>query len=240
MLSSRYLHLHEALELGPMWLNRNARVIATAPVAAPERVLPEARPSETAQAASVSRPPQAAALRTAPKPAETAPAAAAAATPVAPPELPRLDITVGRAEIMIAAACPSTADCLSGRPFDGNPGILLDNMLAAIGLRPEQAHKTVWVKTAPIADAVPQQADIEAALPELRRELEQSGAKAVLLVGKQFEQADMVPLLEKMCGSTPYFVLPHPARLLRMPNLKAAAWQTLKQAARALGTLPSS
>ena len=31
MLSSRYLHLHEALGLGPMWLNRNAKIIHAAP-----------------------------------------------------------------------------------------------------------------------------------------------------------------------------------------------------------------
>ena len=30
MLSSRYLHLHQALGLGPMWLNRHAKVIPPA------------------------------------------------------------------------------------------------------------------------------------------------------------------------------------------------------------------
>ena len=34
MLSSRYLHLHEALGLGPMWLNQNAKIIHAAPQAA--------------------------------------------------------------------------------------------------------------------------------------------------------------------------------------------------------------
>ena len=28
MLSSRYLHLHEALDLGPMWLKRGAKLVA--------------------------------------------------------------------------------------------------------------------------------------------------------------------------------------------------------------------
>ncbi len=40
MLSSRYLHLHQALGLGPMWLNRNAKVIppaGDAPVTQPQK-----------------------------------------------------------------------------------------------------------------------------------------------------------------------------------------------------------
>jgi len=40
MLSSRYLHLHEALGLGPMWLNRHAKVIppaGDAPVTQPQK-----------------------------------------------------------------------------------------------------------------------------------------------------------------------------------------------------------
>jgi len=28
MLSSRYLHLHEALGLGPMWLNQSAKLVS--------------------------------------------------------------------------------------------------------------------------------------------------------------------------------------------------------------------
>ena len=40
MLSSRYLHLHQALGLGPMWLNRHAKVIPPAddaPVTQPQK-----------------------------------------------------------------------------------------------------------------------------------------------------------------------------------------------------------
>ena len=40
MLSSRYLHLHQALGLGPMWLNRHAKVIppaGDAPVTQPQK-----------------------------------------------------------------------------------------------------------------------------------------------------------------------------------------------------------
>ena len=44
MLSSRYLHLHEALGLGPMWLNKDAvfRPSETAPVKSKDAVPPSA------------------------------------------------------------------------------------------------------------------------------------------------------------------------------------------------------
>lgn len=50
MLSSRYLHLHEALGLGPMWLNRNAKIIHAAPQAAAAPVRPKTIAADTAQA----------------------------------------------------------------------------------------------------------------------------------------------------------------------------------------------
>lgn len=50
MLSSRYLHLHEALGLGPMWLNRNAKIIYAVPQAAAAPVRPKTIAADTAQA----------------------------------------------------------------------------------------------------------------------------------------------------------------------------------------------
>ena len=51
MLSSRYLHLHEALGLGPMWLNRNAKIIHAAPQTATSAapVRPKTIAADTAQ-----------------------------------------------------------------------------------------------------------------------------------------------------------------------------------------------
>ena len=40
MLSSRYLHLHEALGLGPMWLKRGAKTVPAA-LAAPKTGMPK-------------------------------------------------------------------------------------------------------------------------------------------------------------------------------------------------------
>ena len=245
MLSSRYLHLHEALGLGPMWLNRNAKIIHAAPqtAASAAPVRPKAIAADTAQAvrtlsagAHQARTAAIATAQTA-KPAvrvpETAPKAIAE-TPAKTEKaahsdnLPRLDVTIRPSEIMVVSICPSTEDSLHGTLFSGDVGTLLDNILAAIGLKPEQAHKTAWVKTAPVFTALPDAEHIRSELAEMQNELTASQARAVLFLGKIFDSPDMIGLMNELCAERPHFVIPHPARLLMQPQLKAQAWQILK------------
>jgi len=143
--------------------------------------------------------------------------------------LPRLDVTIRPSEIMVVSICPSTEDSLHGQLFHGAVGVLLDNMLTAIRLTPQQAYKTSWVKAAPVFSPHPTDEQIQAELPQLAQELADTQAKAVLLVGQIFEKPELAPLIDTLCGNTPRFILPHPARLLRQPQLKAKAWQVLKQ-----------
>ena len=149
-------------------------------------------------------------------------------------DLPRLSATVKTARLMVVSICPSTEDTLHGELFHGETGVLLDNMLAAIRLSPQQAHKTSWVKAAPVFSPHPSEAQIHAELPALKHELESSQARAVLFLGQVFEQKEMMAVMDELCGGIPYFTIPHPARLLRQPRLKAYAWQVLKKAAAVL------
>ncbi len=41
-------------------------------------------------------------------------------------------------------------------------------------------------------------------------------------------------MIETLCGGSPFFIIDHPARLLRQPELKARDWQMLKQLKHAL------
>ena len=52
MLSSRYLHLHEALGLGPMWLKQGAKVLSAAPAAAAPKAAAQSAPAAEAPARS--------------------------------------------------------------------------------------------------------------------------------------------------------------------------------------------
>ena len=223
MLSSRYLHLHEALGLGPMWLNKDAvfRPSETAPVKSKDAVPPAAaKPvAQAVQAASSGRRARMAAM----------------AAAVFSDGLPRIETSVRPSEIMVISICPSTEDCLAGHLFSGAAGVLLDKMLAAVGLQAHQAYKTSWIKTAPISGDHPDNARISGELPHVRTELAQSQAKAVLFLGQDFEKPELAKDMAQLCGGLPFFVIPHPARLLRQPQFKARAWAELKKLKRLLG-----
>lgn len=240
MLSSRYLHLHEALGLGPMWLKQGAKVLAATPAAAagtapaarkPEpqtapKPVPSAAPAADARArlAEFTHRPDAS-----PTAGRAAPNGGAAHRPSEHPAAaePVIDVSgIRPADVMVVSVCPAPEDHLAGQLFSGSVGVLLDNMLSAIGLTPEQAHKTVWLKTADIA-ARPDETQIQAALPQMQAELAASRARAVLLLGQAFtpqQAAVQILSVQARC-----FHIPHPARLLRQPQLKRQAWEELQK-----------
>lgn len=270
MLSSRYLHLHEALGLGPMWLNQNAEVIPSRPAAAAvETGVAAIRPAAVVQRPSATPTPLAQVVRSLSPTAQQARLAAMARsgeakaagyarqvrgttettdavdghtvvpvrdaqTAVPADRLPPLEVSVRPSEIMVVSMCPSAEDCMMNQLFSGKVGVLLDNMLAAIHVRPLLTHKTCWVKSAPIAGSHPSTEEMAENSAALTAELQQSKARAVLFLGQIFEQPSLQELMQAACGEVPYVVIPHPARLLRQPQLKAQAWQVLKQLKRML------
>lgn len=279
MLSSRYLHLHEALGLGPMWLNQSAKLVSadaenerqtdvqTASV--PQTAVQTAathRPSEnTAPPAPTSAAPVAApdptrhaAVRTAAtqRPSENARAAAMAAVGssiggyyksqeraaqlAAPPERRAAEApvflsvaehkaaladSIAPARVMAVSVCPAPEDIATGRLFGGAAGVLLGNMFAAIGLADADVRRTSWLQNSEFS---PSAAQIEAAATRVQAERELCGASAVLLLGR-FDHPAHAAALPQVFADIPVFAAPHPARLLRQPELKAAAWQELKR-----------
>lgn len=168
MLESRYLHLHEALGLGPMWLKQGARLLPpaegqdgrfqtasdtaqtvhTAPQPAAAVYERAKQPSGNAHAATLaaiggasrrqSREPSV------PKPAE--PAANAANTlsdTLQDGIIPQTQADAAR--LLAVSICPAPADLAAGRLFSGADGVLLDNMLAAIGLTAADCRRTSWL-----------------------------------------------------------------------------------------------
>lgn len=241
MLSSRYLHLHQALGLGPMWLKRSAKVLPSEAPSAPDGIQtadPNARHVTAPDTPSV--PPHDAGAARA--------AALAAVQRSRAPQMPERNISpppaavqtavqteavlpepaAAAVRLMVLSICPTPDDLRHGRLFSGEDGILLDNMLAAIGLSREDICLSVWLPHTTFRPDPPLQ-ELAAALPKLHALLAAGQPAAVLLLGKIFEQPQTAPLIEQLCGGLPVFTLPHPARLLRRPQLKAQAWQTLKQ-----------
>ncbi|HFC6354442.1 TPA: uracil-DNA glycosylase family protein [Neisseria lactamica] len=241
MLSARYLHLHEALGLGPMWLKQAAAVL-------PSATLPESptqiRPQKQTVLSIPQRPPE---QHTGQARLETMKALETAAVPTRKPvpetETPLPGVSDGIAPVPAASGitrlavvslCPPIEDAVYGQLFHGKAGILLDNILKAVGLDAAYVHKTCWVKTAAVGNPMPSEQAIENALGQIARELDGCRAPAVLFLGQAFVQPERQTMIETLCGSRPFFIIDHPARLLRQPELKARAWQVLKQLKHAL------
>lgn len=298
MLSSRYLHLHEALGLGPMWLKRGAHVrpaaAATAAVPTPKTSRPETAAPETAAPVPPAapmppvpmRPPAAAHTPPAAVPADAArrPASPHAATllddirkraraasplPTPPqenplqtaqnlwaartsaafPDLPQLQQHAAActacklhaerrqalnghgalpAEVLALSLNPALHDDDEGMLLGGSHGRLLDNMLAAISLDAGQVFRTAWLRCTPRISLRPSPAEQVACAAFLAQEWAWAQAKAVLLLGDGFGDEVQQWLLRQIIGDTPCFILPHPAVLLRQPQLKAQAWPVLQ------------
>lgn len=239
MLSARYLHLHEALGLGPMWLKREAAVLppqntpATPAQARPQTV--RAAPIRPSQPHNVQ-----ARLKTM-KVLETT--AVPTRKPVPETETPLSGVSDGIApvpaasgitKLAVVSLCPPTEDMVYGQLFHGKAGVLLDNILKAVGLDATYVHKTSWVKTAAVGNPMPSEQAIANALGQITRELDGCRAPAVLFLGQAFVQPERQTMIETLCGSRPFFIIDHPARLLRQPELKARNWQVLKQLKHAL------
>lgn len=238
MLNSRYLYLHEALDLGPMWLKQGAHLTD--------------RPSETPALPAADR---AAAPPDAPRPAADSQARAALLAALhhrqpdkpAIPDTPKTtagtsfqtasspsfaDTPIQAADLMIISLCPSLEDSVAGQLFSGTPGQLLDNMLAAIGLTRQQTHTTSWLAAPVFTPPTPEiMAAEHARLADAAR---RSQARAVLFLGESFTQPEQQADIQVVCAKLPLFHIPHPAQLLRRPQLKAQAWQELKKLRRLL------
>lgn len=339
MLSSRYLRLHEALGLGPMWLKRSARIAEnTRPesqrlpengqtelrsASTAEQRLPENRQSEPRPSGHNTlqpNPPHSAAAQAGlpeneqsrlrqneagglqQHPNRTPAPDQAAARPAPPPQGHRADVLAAiaapqpfqpapaqvenesdplavvqrlwaalphtsftspeelhqqaaacaacslhsqrkqalsgygamHARLMVISLNPAPSDDETGQLISGQHGRLLDNMLAAIGLAPEQVFRTAWLRCTPrIALKTTPEEQVRCAA-FIRQEFTWAQPQAVLLLGNSFYDPARRWLLEQLIGHTPAFTVPHPAILLRQPELKAQAWHSLKQLKAAL------
>ena len=133
--------------------------------------------------------------------------------------------SIAPARVMAVSVCPAPEDIAAGRLLGGAAGVLLGNMFAAIGLADADVRRTSWLQNSEFS---PSAAQIEAAAGRVQAERELCGASAVLLLGR-FDHPAHAAALPQVFADIPVFAVPHPARLLRQPELKAAAWQELKR-----------
>jgi DNA polymerase len=146
------------------------------------------------------------------------------------------------ASIMLISERPGDNEDMTGKPFVGRAGELLDKMLAAIGL---DSNKDVIIanvtKCMPESDRSPTRAEVEACMPFLEKQIELVSPRVIVILGavalKWFDPARSDIKMEQEAGKffeLPQFpgiqfvVLYNPAFLLRDPRKKPVTWEHLK------------
>jgi uracil-DNA glycosylase family 4 len=154
---------------------------------------------------------------------------------------------IEKARLMLIGEAPGRDEDLSGVPFVGPAGQLLDKMLAAIGLSDKDVHITNSVYWRPPGNRTPSPQETQACRPFLDRQIELVAPEIILLLGGAAANTVLgVPGgIMRLRGSWKQIdsagrvirVMPtlHPAYLLRSPAAKRQAWRDLIAVAEALG-----
>ncbi len=149
-------------------------------------------------------------------------------------------------DLMVIGEGPGRDEDLSGQPFVGRAGQLLDRMLAAIGRAETDTHITNVVYWRPPGNRTPTPAEILACRPFLERQIALVDPTVILLAGGAAAKAllDTPTGIMKLRGKWRTETLGgrarnvmatlHPAYLLRTPAAKRMAWQDLRAVATAL------
>jgi uracil-DNA glycosylase family 4 len=159
---------------------------------------------------------------------------------------------VAQPAIMVVGEAPGEQDDRQGQAFVGRPGVLLDNMLAAIQSgRGHDAYVTTIIKCRPTGNRNPRPEEVAACQPYLMREIALQQPFTILALGRFAAQAllgseEPLQALRERTHSIqvgeriiPLVVSYNPSYLLSHPNEKAAAWKDL-QRLKALCRVPPS
>ena len=138
---------------------------------------------------------------------------------------------------------PGADEDEQGEPFVGQAGKLLDNMLAAIGIRRgREAYIANVVKCRPPGNRTPTLEEAAACAPYLDRQIALIRPRLIVALGKTAAtrllntEASLASLRGKVhrYRDIPLVVTYHPAYLLRSLPEKAKAWEDLSLARRTL------
>jgi DNA polymerase len=155
-----------------------------------------------------------------------------------------------QARWLVAAGASTAADEKARVPLAGDPGKLLDNMLAAVGMsRQQDVYITNLIKCRPLSptgtERAPTSEEAAACRPYLERELALTGASTILTLGQIAANTLLDrPLPEPLAGvrgqvhpvgAVRLVAMMHPGELLRRGADKAQAWADLCRARAATG-----
>ncbi|NTG06633.1 uracil-DNA glycosylase [Rhizobium rhizogenes] len=141
--------------------------------------------------------------------------------------------------IMVIGPMPSADDDREGAPFAGRTGLLLDKMLAAIGLKRNDILLTNVIPWRPPGNRAPSAPEIEICRPFIERQITLAEPQALLLLGN-FTARHFFGSNETIHGlrgqwrdvtissrAIPAIASLHPQELLTAPINKRLAWNDL-------------
>ena len=140
------------------------------------------------------------------------------------------------ADIMLIGEGPGEQEDLSGRPFVGPAGQLLDKMLAAIDLTREDVYICNIVKCRPPHNRQPERDEADMCLPYLRTQVALVKPRIIVLLGATAARNAISPDVRITRDRGKWFekdgisliITYHPSALLRDTSLKRAAWEDFK------------
>jgi DNA polymerase len=150
------------------------------------------------------------------------------------------------ARLMFVGEGPGADEDAQGLPFVGKAGQLLNNMIAAMGLKREEVYIANVVKCRPPGNRTPELDEANTCSPFLFRQIEAvrpqvlvalGATAATYLLGQRQPLAGLRGRVHAFRGMQ-LIVTYHPAYLLRDPRQKKEAWADLQIAMRELGLKP--
>ena len=150
------------------------------------------------------------------------------------------------ARLMFVGEGPGADEDAQGIPFVGKAGQLLNNMIAAMGLKREEVYIANVVKCRPPGNRTPEPDEGNTCSPFLFRQIDVvrpqvlvalGATAATYLLGQRQPLAGLRGRVHAWRG-TQLIVTYHPAYLLRDPRQKKEAWADLQIAMRELGLKP--
>jgi len=141
--------------------------------------------------------------------------------------------------IMIVGPMPDADDDREGAPFTGKTGLLLDRMLAAIGLDRGKLMLTNVVPWRPPGNRSPSGPEMEICRPFIERQIALAEPKVLLLLGNFtarffFGGSGTIHTMRGQwrdvavgAGTAPAIATLHPQELLNAPASKSLAWNDL-------------
>jgi len=140
------------------------------------------------------------------------------------------------AEWLFVGEAPGAEEDARGKPFVGQAGRLLDNMLAALGMtRNRNVYIANVLKCRPPDNRTPDATEADACRPYLERQIALLQPKIIVALGKSAASlllggdASIASLRGRAHAyrGVPLIVTYHPAYLLRTPTDKGKAWADL-------------